>query len=634
MKRMFWSKLLSRRFLLFTLLLLIKGSLVMYVVFDIGFSWETLVTELPFIWIVFCFIELVARKRKVVYYLVSNLLITLLYFTVVIYYKYYGVIVTYHALHQADKVTKVGESTYSLLDPYYLLFFIDIVVLGVIHFWPKKNAGYASSYDPGSVHKRLLPRRRASLYAMIVASLALCVFNVWPNRASMNENKQAEDMGILNYEVYTLLSDSTEKQEVVDMSDITQAKIDELKGFQTPAAPKLFGAAKGKNLIILQMESFQDFLIGLKIDGQEVTPNLNKLMNETFHYDRFYTMAGQGTTSDAEYVVNTSLYVPHHEAATDKYVEKALPSLPKLLHANGYDTATFHTNEVHFWNRNELYASIGWDKYYDQHFYGDDDHIAFGASDEILYAKTIPELQRMDQADKPFYAQVISMSAHHPYKIPESKYKMTLPENMEGTLVGNYIHAQNYADYALGAFIQGLKDTGLWDDSIVVMYGDHQGLPIYSLSGDEKDMLKNMLGHDYGYPDMFRIPLILSVPGVTYPSVQHDVGGQIDILPTVANLLGVSTANQIHFGQDLFNESSNLLPMRHFLPTGSFITDESVFVPGKGFEDGTNFPLPGETQTTPATDSQYERALKLLNLADSYVSHLPLKEGTAVSATP
>ncbi|WP_318653413.1 LTA synthase family protein [Paenibacillus rhizovicinus] len=619
---MFWSKLLSRRFLLFTLLLLIKGSLVMFVVFDIGFSWETIITELPFIWIVFCCIELFASKRKMLYYLISDLLITLLYFTVVMYYKYYGVIVTYHALHQADKVTKVGESTYSLLDPYYLLFFIDIIIIAVIAFWPKKK-----SYYPHATNRLPRPVRKATLYTVIIASLALCVFNIWPNRASMNENKQAEDMGILNYEVFTLLNDSTEKDEIVPMDQITQAKIDELKGIQTSGTPSNFGAAKGKNLIILQMESYQDFLIGLKIDGQEVTPNMNKLVQETFHYDRFYTSAGQGTTSDAEYVVNTSLYVPHHEAATDSYVDKALPSLPKLMHANGYDTATFHTNEVHFWNRNNLYSAIGWDKYYDQKFYGDEDHIAFGASDEVLYSKTLPELQRMDQADKPFYAQVISMSAHHPYNIPTSKYKMTLPDKMEGTLLGNYIHAQNYADYALGQFIQGLKDTGLWDDSVIVMYGDHQGLPIYSLSGDEKDMLKDMLGHEYGYPDMFRIPLILSVPGVTYPATQHDVGGQIDILPTVANVLGVSTANQIHFGEDLLNTTSNILPMRHFLPTGSFINDENVFLPGKGYSDGTNFPLPGETNPAKATEDQYNRALELLNLSDSFVSHLPLKEG-------
>ncbi|WP_308858137.1 LTA synthase family protein [Paenibacillus sp. R14(2021)] len=612
---------MNRRFLLFTLFLLVKGVLVWFVVFDEGPTPMTIVTELPFIWLVFCCIELFTRKRKSIYYLSANLVITLLYFTVLMYYKYYGIIVTYHAIAQADKVTQVGESTYSLMDPYYLLFFVDVVVLALIFYWPKRT------FKPYMMPKRLKPARKIALYALLAASLMLCVFNVWPNRASMNENKQAEGMGILNYELYTLLSDSTEEQEPVPEAEISQQAIDELKGIAPQkAAASGFGAAKGKNVIILQMESFQDLLIGLKLDGQEITPNLNKLAQENFHFDRFYTMVGQGTTSDAEFVVNTSLYVPKHEAATDHYVEKAIPSLPKLLHANGYDTATFHTNEVHFWNRSELYASIGWDRYYDESFFGDDDHVAFGSSDEVLYAKTVDELERMDRSDKPFYAQVISMSAHHPYNIPSSKYRMTLPERYENTLVGSYIRAQNYADYALGLFVADLKERGLWDDSVIVMYGDHQGLPNYSLGGEEKQLLEELLGYAYGYPDMFRIPLLLSAPGVTYPSIQHQVGGQIDIAPTVANLLGVPMDDQLHFGQDLLRQTSNLLPMRHFLPTGSVVTDDQLFLTGKGFADGTDVALPGQSgHAMRTTEEQYNRALRLLRLSDSYVSYLPPK---------
>lgn len=58
---------------------------------------------------------------------------------------------------------------------------------------------------------------------------------------------------------------------------------------------------------------------------------------------------------------------------------------------------------------------------------------------------------------------------------------MTLPERFEGTLVGDYIRAQNYADYALGLFIDELKQNGVWDNSLIVLYGDHRGLPIFSL---------------------------------------------------------------------------------------------------------------------------------------------------------
>jgi len=619
-------KLGNRRFILFTLILLLKCCLAWFVVFENGPSVMTMLTEIPFFWVVFCLIEWFAKKRKLLYYTIANLLFTLLYFTVLMYYKYYGVIVTYHALNQADKVTQVGESTYSLMDPYYLLVFVDILVLVAIPLWMR---GKAKGFQ---MHLR--PISRTALSVLFIVSVVLCFLSIWPNRASMNENKQAEEMGILNYEFYTIFADDKVESAMVDMKDITQDEIDRLKGIDpaTAANPQYFGAAKGKNVIVIQMESLQNFLIGMKVDGQEVTPNLNKLAAENFRYDKFYTMVGQGTTSDAEYVVNTSLYVPKHEPATKNNVKKDLPSLPKLLRAQGYDTATFHTNDVQFWNRTELYKALGFDRYYDQSFYGDDDHIAFGASDEVLYSKTIGELKRMDAADKPFYAQILSMSAHHPYNLPPEKIRMTVPEDMADSMIGRYIQSHNYADYALGQFIEELKSSGLWDDSIVILYGDHQGLPVYSMSNEERAIMQNLVGHEYGYPEMFNVPMIMHVPGVTYPKEIHQVGGQIDILPTIANLTGASLDGQIHFGQDLLNPvAGNVIPMRHFLATGSIIADSGVFIPGNAYEDGTNYPFDGrDPDTTPgATIEQYENALKLLNLSDSFVKQLndlPLSE--------
>ncbi|WP_127530596.1 LTA synthase family protein [Paenibacillus kobensis] len=610
-------RLLNRRFIYFTVVIMLKSFLAWFVVFDEGPSIMTMVTEIPFFWAVFCIIEWLAGKRKLLYYMITNLLMTLLYFTVLMYYKYYGIIVTYHALRQADKVTQVGNSTYSLLDPYYLFVFLDILVLAAIVYRPK----YKSIRQSVSMK----PVNKIGLSVLFVVSVALCLFNIWPNRASMNENKQAEEMGILNYEVYTIFADTSGDEEVIDKSEITQDAINSLKGVQVPANPKYHGAAAGKNVIIVQMESFQDFLIDLKIDGKEITPNLNKLAHSIFHYNNFYTMVGQGTTSDAEFVVNTSLYVPKHEAATDKYVAKQLPSLPKLMQANGYTTATFHTNSVEFWNRKELYPALGWEHYYDKQFFGDEDHVAFGASDEVLFSKSLEELKKMDQGDKPFYAQVISMSAHHPFDLPEAKNRIDLPEAFDDTIVGDYIRSQNYADYAIGQFIDGLKASGLWDDSIVLFYGDHQGLSLYSLDGHEQDLLHDMIGHEYGYADMFNIAFMMHAPGVTYPSTITDTGGEIDILPTVANLTGVSLKDQVYFGQDLLNNTSNLLPMRHFLPTGSVITDSNVFLTGKAFDDGSNYKIEDSTKTTdnPTTQPQYENALKLLQLSDSYVKQLP-----------
>ncbi|RUS48714.1 LTA synthase family protein [Cohnella sp. AR92] len=616
-----FRELKSKLFIFFTVVLILKGALAWFVVFDDGPSWMTLLTEIPFFWVVFCFIEWFATKRKILYYMIANFLITLLYFAVLMYYKYYGIIVTYHALRQASKVTEVGESTYSLMDPYYLLIFIDIIIFAFFMFRPKSIAKMKAI----GMHRT----NRRVLLGAFVLSLALCIFNIWPNHASMNETKKAEGMGILNYEVYTIVNDTTKEEEIVPKEEITQDSINQLKGITEPANPQYFGAAKGKNLIIIQMESFQNFLLGLKVDGQEVTPNLNKLAGENFHFTNFYTSAGAGTTSDAEFTVNTSFYAPKNEPAVQNYVKKAMPSLPKLLKANGYSTATFHTNEVSFWNRKELYSSLGFEKYYDKSFFGDADadHVAFGASDEVLFTKTIEELKKMDQSDKPFYSMVISMSAHHPFNLPESKYKMTLPKEMEGTLVGDYIRSQNYADYAIGQFIDNLKASGLWDDSVILFYGDHQGVIKFSLGDDEKKILKDLLGRDYDYTEMFNVPLIMHAPGVTYPSELKNTGAEVDVTPTVANLLGISMDNQIHFGEDLLNQTTNLLPTRHFLPYGSFFNSHYLYIPGIDYADGMNYAIEDNSEsTTGSTEEQYYNALKLSQLSDSYIKQLPEKE--------
>lgn len=609
------KRLLSTRpILFFSFIMLLKSYLAWMVIFEDGFSWTTILKEIPFVLIVYCLIEWFASKRKLLYYLAANLVMTLILFAVIMYYKYYGVIVTYLALEQVNQVTAVKNSVFSLMDPYYLAIFTDIIVMAVILFRPKKALNWKKESSKRE-NKRLV-------VSLLTVSIAICLFNILPNRASMNEIVKAEQMGILNYEAYMIFS----KKEVdyVDPNQITQAKIDSVKKIEQPAAPELKGAAAGKNLIILQMESFQNFLVNLKIDGQEITPNLNKLVNENYYFKHFYQQVGQGNTSDAEFVVNTSFYIPPRGAATMTYADKELPSLPKLLQSHGYDTATFHTNVVEFWNRGELYKALGFDRYYDQKFFGTEDTVFFGSSDEHLYAKTAEELERMNNAGKPFYSHVISMTAHHPFTIPEEKYHLELPERYENTFVGDYIRSQNYADYALGLFIDDLKKRGVWDDSLIVLYGDHLGLPIYSLDRDDKELMAEIYGREYGYTDMINIPLVVVSTGITEPKVFDQIGGQVDILPTVANLFGLSLDDHVHFGQDLFNQHYNVLPQRYYLPSGSFLSSKELFLSGSGFEDGKHYSLAGDGVTEQeATEDEYQRALELLNLSDSYVSQLP-----------
>ncbi|WFB58300.1 LTA synthase family protein [Paenibacillus sp. BR1-192] len=606
---------ITKPFIFFSVIMLLKSYLAWTVIFDDVMPWKPLITEIPFIWLVFSLIEWFASKRKLTAYMSVNLLLTAIFFAAIMYYKYYGVIVTYHALEQVNQVTAVSNSVFSLMDPYYLLIFTDIIVMFVL-LWRSDRVKNWKTRHAKKEKRKIIP-------IVFVVSLMLCLFQIMPNRASMNEIVKAQEMGILNYEAYTIFQQ--ENKELVDAKTITQDKVNALKGLEASDKEALLtGVAKGKNLIIIQMESFQKFLVDLKIDGKEITPNINKLARESNYFPNFYQNVGQGNTSDAEFVVNTSFYIPPRGAATQHYADRVLPSLPRLLQGEGYDTATFHTNVVEFWNRGELYKALGFNRYYDKAFFGEDDKLFFGASDDALYSKTAAELKKMNDAGKPFYTQVISMSAHHPFTIPEDKYRMTLPERYEGTFVGDYIRSQNYADDALGKFIEQLKKDGVWDNSLIVLYGDHLGLPIYSLDHKDKELMHEIYGREYTSGDMINIPLIIHGEGIQ-PEVKEQVGGQIDLLPTVSNLLGVSIDNQLHFGQDLLNHTdNNLLPERYYLPSGTFINNTTLYIPGIGFEDGTKHPLPNsDVKKTQATKEEFERSLQLLHLSDSYIRQLP-----------
>lgn len=605
---------ITKPFILFSIIMLLKSYLAWSVIFDDVMPWKPLITEIPFIWLVFSLIEWFASKRKITAYMVVNLLLTVIFFAAIMYYKYYGVIVTYHALEQVNQVTAVSNSVFSLIDPYYLLIFMDIIVLFVLLRRSDRVKKWKIHHS-----KKEKPK---FIPIVFVLSVILCLFQIMPNRASMNEIVKAQEMGILNYEAYTIFQQ--ENNQLVDAKFITQNKVNELKELKaSDAEPLLSGVAQGKNLIIIQLESFQNFLIGLSIDGKEITPNLNQLAKESLYFPNFYQNVGQGNTSDAEFVVNTSFYIPPRGAATQQYADRVLPSLPRLLQEEGYDTATFHTNVVEFWNRGELYKALGFNRYYDKAFFGEDDKLFFGASDETLYSKTAAELKKMNADGKPFYTHIISMSAHHPFTLPEEKYRMTLPDRYEDTFVGNFIRSQNYADDALGQFIEQLKQNGIWDNSLVVLYGDHLGLPIYSLDNKDKELMHEIYGREYTPADMINIPLIIHGEGLQ-PEVNEQVGGQIDLLPTVANLLGVSLDEQLHFGQNLLNHAgNNLLPERYYLPSGTFINDTTLYIPGIAYEDGTKHPLPSSDGKTQASKDEFERALQLLHLSDSYIRQLP-----------
>lgn len=397
---------------------------------------------------------------------------------------------------------------------------------------------------------------------------------------------------------------------------------------QSTGHNEYFGIGKNHNLIVIQMESVQNFALNTSADGKPLTPVLNKLSKESLYFPYIFQQIGSGNTSDAEFIVNTSIYPVGAAPMSHKFGNKELPSLARILHDRGYASSTFHVNDASFWDRDEMYPALGFDRYYDKPYFPQGIFNRFGASDEDLYRVAVNKMKTLNKHNNKFYAQLITVSSHSPFTIPEDSKHLRLSLKSGGKKLEDYLTAINYADYALGKFIGRLKDTGLWEQSVVVVYGDHFGLN--KKKYDPKKISKALGINYHKQISTFNVPLLIHVPGVNHTKAIGQVGGQIDILPTIANIMGIDLQKEgfTAFGQDLLNTDHNVVGMRYYMPTGTFFNDEVMFIPGKkGFEDGTATAiktLKPVKDISPYKDD-YDYIVQKLKQSDRHVNRLPEK---------
>lgn len=587
-----------------------------------------------------CLVELLTpAKGKWGVYLGFNLVISVILFAATVYNAYFGTVPTYAVLSGLNQVLEVKASVASLLRLEQFLYFVDMPVLIAVRILfaargrrTSRGFGLSGSLSFRTDRPRTSLTWKVGVAFVLIVSLMLSGLYIRSGKSIDNELVRAESVGFFNFQVDAAIRNQEEERMIAEGNlQETAAKVRQLESsypYQTAAStgePAYFGAAQGMNLIVVQMESFQNFPINLKLDGKEITPVLNSLAKEGFYFPHVFQQIGPGNTSDAEFMSNTSIYPTAAEAMSTGYGDRQIPSLPRLLQSQGYVANTFHINKVTFWDRHKMYPALNFDKYYDKPYYTNDHFNDFGASDEEMYRVGVEKLGELKAQGKPFYAQFVTTSSHNPFVVPKDRRHIELPADLEGTMLGNYIAAANYTDYAIGKLIDRLKQTGMWDNTMLVFYGDHFGL-------QEKDVPAREISEKLGIAyderiSRFNIPLIIHLPGQQQGQMVERSGGQVDILPTVANLLGLSLEDEgfTAFGHDLLNIDRNVVGMRYYLPTGSFFNDEVMFVPGAGFDDGTAVSL---DTLQPVADiapyrSDYDYVTELMKLSDEYVKLLP-----------
>lgn len=418
------------------------------------------------------------------------------------------------------------------------------------------------------------------------------------------------NLGILNYhgfDLYTAAVDAFADGNAI--SDEEKNKIrDEIKTFtDMDKGDYLKGAAKGCNLIVIQAEAFQSMLINMKVNGNEVTPNMNRFIKRSVYFDSFFSQVGQGNTSDAEFLANVSYYplpegAVYFRNATNKY-----ESLPWLLKEKGYKTIAMHAYKGSYWNRSSIYPVLGFDEFVNMDDFVFEERLGWGLSDKSFYRQSVERLKKLEE---PFYAFMVSLSAHHPYSAFEN-YEEFDAGTYNHTFFGNYLKAQHYADQAFGVLFDALEKSGLMDNSIVVIYGDHAGIQRDKIK-DINEFVAITSSNDLAWLEMKRVPLIIHFPKDREAGLRNLTGGQVDLFPTLANLFDLHPKYAL--GKDLFNTDYGYAVFRD----GSVTDGKTIYVANsdKCFDIRSGNPVEADKHK-----DIIEMAIQQLYISDKVISN-------------
>ncbi|WP_059171901.1 LTA synthase family protein [Bacillus sp. FJAT-27445] len=449
---------------------------------------------------------------------------SLLLYADVMYQRYYNAILRIELLAQASQLKDIKSSIISLINWWDFLYWVDLPVAAVVFFF------FAKKISPGQWKKTGLSFLSAGMALILAISLLAFKF-------TYSDQYKISLAGIIPAHVYDLgwnvYKKAYFKQALLQKKSIEEIRYTFKNRQEIQKTSPYFGKFKGKNIIMIQAESLNTFPIGLRVGGEEVTPNLNNLIKESHYYPNTYLQIGRGNTSDAEFVANNSLYPMGYIGAYKGYPNNQYLSLPDVLNHNGYSTSVTHGNTPEFWNRQTAYKSQGYGEFYYRGHPAiqEDEIIGLGISDKSIFH----QMARMyKKENKPFFNFIVSLTSHRPFILDEKYHYLDLPSRLDGKATGNYLQSIRYFDEALGEFIAELKAENIWEDSIFVVYGDHYG----PLPADEEE-IRNLLGVNFDLKTMFNIPLIIHHPGQTESVVNEGTGSQMDIYPTLTALLGI-----------------------------------------------------------------------------------------------
>ena len=633
--------------IVFAITSVLNGILIRSYTVGNTFALKPFLTDLSFILIVIYIGYFLVKRNQFKYYFIWSIILIFICIVNTAYYSNYISFTSVSFLKTATELTGYnGEMVGNVLEPKQFIYIYQIIVLLFMYIQYRKTDEYKKEIDnkKSKTHTKhkitkvmVIKKTICGILIIVFFSTMITINGVRRLYQQWNRNSIVRDFGIYVYQANDLFTSiKTQVNSMIGYDSAYKRFRDYYENKTNAHEENMYtNLFKGKNVIVIHGESLQGFTMNLRFNGEELTPNLNKMAREGIYFSNFYSQESVGNSSDSEFTSLTSLLPSTRGTIFVNYFNREYETILKLLKEQGYYTFSMHANNGSAWNRQVTYEYLGYDDfYYHTKAYEIDETIGLGLSDKSFFRQSVDIIKNIKEEHGNFYGTLVMLTNHTPFS-PSSKFEYNVDlvdENgetipfLEETKVGNYLKSVNYADSAIGYLFELLEENGLLDNTVIVLYGDHDAKlkrnelnKLYESEYYESVLInpndKIDVLDDFTYELNRKVPFIIwskDIINTKYSVSDSRVMGMIDIMPTLANMLGVKPTYAL--GSDMFSKKENIV----VFPSGNWLTDKLYYNSSK--EEYRQLNL-NQSVTMEEIEANNEYAENLIEISNGIITY-------------
>ena len=610
-------------------------------------SWKAVLADTVVVSMIGAFGYLLKPKDRFAYYFGFCLFLTGICMVNSVYYTFYTSFASVSMLSLTQYIGDVGDAVVeNVLQLKDLIYVIAPLILIGIHLKLKKKNYYKRVELKSERRKRTFKSLSVTGALLVIFLVTLSSLDVSRFFKQWNKEYIVMRFGIYVYQANDLVASVQPKVNSMFGYDKASREFNDYFAnvSEKPEANQYTNIFEGKNVIVIHAESMMTNVIGLRFNDQEVTPTLNRLSQDGMYFSNFYSQVSVGTSSDSELTYNTSLMPTKSGTAFVSYSNREYIGIPTLLNEKGYYTFSMHANNADFWNRRAMHKNLGYQRFYSKVDYKVDKEnmIGLGLSDKEFFKQSVDKIEKINQKHDKWYGLLIMLTNHTPFSEVDKygEFPVDIKETitnedgtteevsypyMEGTKLGNYFKSIHYADSALGEFIDGLDERGLLDNTVFVLYGDHDArLPkkdynrLYNYNKETDSVLEEedpnyRVFDSYQYELGRKVPFIIWTKNMKDTSLNFEnsnVMGMYDVVPTLGNMFGFY--NKYALGHDIYNiREKNIV----VFPNGNWVNNNLYY----NSQKATYLPLTETPISEEEIAENTEYTNKLLDVSNNII---------------